>query len=236
MGVPKRKPSRSRQRMRRAYNSVLTLPQLSTCPAMRRAVCAAPGLPRLRLLQGPPGVDRHRGRLIPARTAEQFPASHSSMRIAVDVMGGDHGCGVVIEASSGPWRPTENHRPLPGRQPGRNPRRPASARISRPPRARHPRQRSDDDGRQTRRSRCARKRIPPSPAPPNWSARARPTRWFPSATPAASSRPPLSSWAAFPAWTAAASPRSSRARTMNLSCWTPAPTSSASRCTWPSSP
>ena len=32
MGVPKRKPSKSRQRMRRAYNSVLTLPQLSTCP------------------------------------------------------------------------------------------------------------------------------------------------------------------------------------------------------------
>jgi large subunit ribosomal protein L32 len=32
MGVPKRKPSHSRQRMRRAYNSVLTLPQLSTCP------------------------------------------------------------------------------------------------------------------------------------------------------------------------------------------------------------
>ena len=32
MGVPKRKPSRSRQRMRRAYNSVLTLPQTSACP------------------------------------------------------------------------------------------------------------------------------------------------------------------------------------------------------------
>src|SRR3954447_4914564 len=40
MGVPKRKPSRSRQRMRRAYNSVLKLPQLSTCPQ-----CAAPYLP-----------------------------------------------------------------------------------------------------------------------------------------------------------------------------------------------
>jgi large subunit ribosomal protein L32 len=39
MGVPKRKPSRSRQRMRRAYNSVLKLPQLSTCPQ-----CAAPAL------------------------------------------------------------------------------------------------------------------------------------------------------------------------------------------------
>src|SRR2546429_7573053 len=40
MGVPKRKPSRSRQRMRRAYNSVLSLPQLSTCPQ-----CAAPYVP-----------------------------------------------------------------------------------------------------------------------------------------------------------------------------------------------
>ena len=37
MGVPKRKPSHSRQRQRRAYNSVLTLPQLTTCPQ-----CAAP--------------------------------------------------------------------------------------------------------------------------------------------------------------------------------------------------
>jgi large subunit ribosomal protein L32 len=40
MGVPKRKPSKSRQRMRRAYNSKLTLPQLSTCPQ-----CAAPYVP-----------------------------------------------------------------------------------------------------------------------------------------------------------------------------------------------
>lgn len=40
MGVPKRKPSHSRQRMRRAYNSKLTLPQLSTCPQ-----CAAPAIP-----------------------------------------------------------------------------------------------------------------------------------------------------------------------------------------------
>jgi len=40
MGVPKRKPSTSRMRMRRAYNSVLKLPQLSTCPQ-----CAAPYVP-----------------------------------------------------------------------------------------------------------------------------------------------------------------------------------------------
>ncbi len=40
MGVPKRKPSRSRQRMRRAYNSVLKLPQLATC-----SQCAAPSVP-----------------------------------------------------------------------------------------------------------------------------------------------------------------------------------------------
>ncbi|HTH46494.1 MAG TPA: 50S ribosomal protein L32 [Candidatus Limnocylindria bacterium] len=37
MGVPKRKPSTSRQRMRRAYNSVLHLPKLNSCPQ-----CAAP--------------------------------------------------------------------------------------------------------------------------------------------------------------------------------------------------
>ncbi|MFN3408343.1 MAG: 50S ribosomal protein L32 [Limisphaerales bacterium] len=40
MGVPKRKPSRSRQRMRRAYNSVIKLPLLSTCPQ-----CGAPNRP-----------------------------------------------------------------------------------------------------------------------------------------------------------------------------------------------
>ncbi len=40
MGVPKRKPSKSRQRMRRAYNSVLKLPQLSTC-----SQCGAPAVP-----------------------------------------------------------------------------------------------------------------------------------------------------------------------------------------------
>lgn len=40
MGVPKRKPSRSRQRMRRAYNSVLQLPQLNSCPQ-----CAAAYIP-----------------------------------------------------------------------------------------------------------------------------------------------------------------------------------------------
>ena len=50
MGVPKRKPSRSRQRMRRAYNSVLNTAATEHLPAMRRALCAAPGLPGVRLL------------------------------------------------------------------------------------------------------------------------------------------------------------------------------------------
>jgi large subunit ribosomal protein L32 len=40
MGVPKRKPSTSRQKMRRAYNSVLKLPQISKCPQ-----CAEPHVP-----------------------------------------------------------------------------------------------------------------------------------------------------------------------------------------------
>ncbi len=48
MGVPKRKPSKSRQKMRRAYNSVLKLPQLGKCsqcgePAMPHRVCPACG-------------------------------------------------------------------------------------------------------------------------------------------------------------------------------------------------
>ncbi|MBM3845567.1 MAG: 50S ribosomal protein L32 [Verrucomicrobia bacterium] len=42
MGVPKRKPSKSRMRMRRAYNSVLTLPQVIEC-----SQCGAPSRPHL---------------------------------------------------------------------------------------------------------------------------------------------------------------------------------------------
>ncbi|MCD6338159.1 MAG: 50S ribosomal protein L32 [Verrucomicrobia bacterium] len=40
MGVPKRKPSYSRQRMRRASNSALRLPQIDRCPQ-----CASPYRP-----------------------------------------------------------------------------------------------------------------------------------------------------------------------------------------------
>ena len=40
MGAPKRKPSRSRRRMRQAYNSVMKLPQVSSCPQ-----CDAPHIP-----------------------------------------------------------------------------------------------------------------------------------------------------------------------------------------------
>jgi len=32
-------------------------------PAMRRALCAAPGLPGVRLLQGPPSLEHHGGHL-----------------------------------------------------------------------------------------------------------------------------------------------------------------------------
>jgi glycerol-3-phosphate acyltransferase PlsX len=62
---------------------------------MRRAVCAAPGLSGVWLLQGPTGVDRYGRCLIPRQVGENF-RDLSSMRIALDVMGGDHGCGVVI--------------------------------------------------------------------------------------------------------------------------------------------
>lgn len=40
MPVPKRKVSKSRQKMRRAYNSVLKLPQMINCPE-----CDEPVLP-----------------------------------------------------------------------------------------------------------------------------------------------------------------------------------------------
>jgi len=53
MGVPKRKPSHSRQRMRRAYNSVISLPKLGVCPQCAAPLQVAPRLPRLRILQRP---------------------------------------------------------------------------------------------------------------------------------------------------------------------------------------
>ena len=53
--------------MRRAYNSVLKLPQLGSLPAMRRPLPAASGLSGLRFLQGPPGPDRYRRRVIAVR-------------------------------------------------------------------------------------------------------------------------------------------------------------------------
>src|ERR1041384_7962164 len=98
MGVPKRKPSRSRQRMRRAYNSVLKLPQLSTCPQ-----CAAPYMPH----RVCPACGFYKGRqVISAAATASFSekrgphstaCAFSIMRIAVDAMGGDSGCGVVID-------------------------------------------------------------------------------------------------------------------------------------------
>src|ERR1700722_16463141 len=63
---------------------------------MRRAVCAASRLSGVRFLQGPPGLDRHGGRVINLESRKFSAFFISSMRIAVDVMGGDHGCGVVI--------------------------------------------------------------------------------------------------------------------------------------------
>jgi len=76
--------------MRRAYNSVLKLPQISKCPQCAEPHCAAPGLPGLRLLQGSPGSDRQRRLIIQRAGAGLHALVSSSMRIAVDVMGGDH--------------------------------------------------------------------------------------------------------------------------------------------------
>src|ERR1041385_7576020 len=66
---------------------------------MRGSVRTAPGLPRVWFLQGTPGHHRHGRSLIGLcqGRAEILPAFFSFMRIAVDVMGGDHGCAVVIE-------------------------------------------------------------------------------------------------------------------------------------------
>ena len=100
MGVPKRKPSHSRQRMRRAYNSNLTLPQLSTCPQ-----CAAPYVPHrvcpgVRLLQRAPGHHGQSDGLKRFRSVEDwFFRALLFMRMVVDVMGGDHGPGVVIDGA-----------------------------------------------------------------------------------------------------------------------------------------
>ena len=124
MGVPKRKPSRSRQRMRRAYNSVLTLAPTEHLPAMRRALCPASGLSRLRFLQRPPGPHRYRRSLI------VFERGRADIRFrALSIYANRSGCHG--------WRPrlrgrhrrrqtraasrSKDYRAFPGRQPGRNP-------------------------------------------------------------------------------------------------------------------
>lgn len=55
MGVPKRKTSTSRQRMRRAYNSVLSLPKIQAC-----SQCSAPTRPH----QVCPSCGVYRGRQV----------------------------------------------------------------------------------------------------------------------------------------------------------------------------
>ena len=236
MGVPKRKPSTQpaahAPRLQQRAETAAT----EHVPAMRRAVCAAPGLPGLRLLQGPPGVDRHGRRLIGRPVAEKFPRSF--------IYANSSGChgrrprvrGRHRRRQAGAGGQQENHRPLPGRRPGRDPRRPARTAAFATIACASSTPAKSWRWRTNRPARCAKKATVPSPAPPNWSAKARPTRWFRSATPAASSRRPRSRSAAFPAWIAAALPRSFRGRKMNLSCSTPARTSNASRCTWRNSP
>jgi large subunit ribosomal protein L32 len=61
MGVPKRKPSHSRQRMRRAYNSVLKLPQVNACPQ-----CGEPFVPH----RVCPACGYYKGRQILTVTAQ----------------------------------------------------------------------------------------------------------------------------------------------------------------------
>src|SRR6476661_8331575 len=63
---------------------------------MHGSLRSSPGLSRVRLLQRTPGADCYRRSLI---TEERDESSRLFwfMRIAVDVMGGDHGCEVVIE-------------------------------------------------------------------------------------------------------------------------------------------
>src|SRR5258708_4868441 len=66
---------------------------------MRGALCSASGLSRLRPLQGSPGSFCQSDSLssFPWRGVDGPFALWPFMRIAVDVMGGDHGCGVVID-------------------------------------------------------------------------------------------------------------------------------------------
>jgi glycerol-3-phosphate acyltransferase PlsX len=64
---------------------------------MRRALCAASRVSSLRLLQRPPSLDRDRRRVIAGVRARPRRSRPFAMRIALDVMGGDHGCPVAIK-------------------------------------------------------------------------------------------------------------------------------------------
>jgi len=68
MGVPKRKTSKARRDKRRANHGVAT-PALATCPQCSEMRPVSPGLPQLRVLQGPP-CSGTRGRIRPVARAE----------------------------------------------------------------------------------------------------------------------------------------------------------------------
>ena len=162
---------------------------------MRRAVCAAPGLPGVRLLQGPPGADRHGGRLILRLVAAE------DFRVISFIYANRSGChgrrprlrGRHRRRQAGAGGQQKNLRAFTS-----SATRPtstaalAATRLSRPSRAHRPRQRSRGDGRQARHRAPQEKGFLHRAAPPNSSATARPMRWFRSATPAAFSRRPPS--------------------------------------------
>ena len=117
MGVPKRKPSKSRQRMRRAYNSVLKLAATQHLPAMRGALHPSSGLPGVRLLQGTPGPDCHGRSLIRRVSAVEGSVRALSILCELQWMSwvATTVAGSSSKAPSALWKPTSDHRAFPGR-------------------------------------------------------------------------------------------------------------------------
>ena len=93
MAVPKKKTSKAKSRSRRASNWVLRPPGAQRVPAVPPRQGPAPGVPELRVVQGPAG---RRDRLVaPPRPRPEAPSA-GGLPVAVDAMGGDRAPGEIV--------------------------------------------------------------------------------------------------------------------------------------------
>ena len=93
MAVPKKKTSKAKSRSRRASNWVLGPAGAQRVPAVPPRQGAPPGVPDMRVVQGPAG---RRDRLVAAPRPRPEASAAGGLPVAVDAMGGDHAPGEIV--------------------------------------------------------------------------------------------------------------------------------------------